>query len=42
MRSGRGVGFISYAVKPGMPDIGVIGNNALDPEVRGHGVGPKM
>ena len=51
MRSGRGyaalldgrvVGFISYAVKPGMPEVGVIGNNAVDPEARGHGVGPKM
>ena len=51
MRSGRGfvalldgrvVGFISYAVKPGMPGVGIIGNNAVDPAFRGRRIGPEM
>ena len=24
-----------------MPEVGVISSNAVDPEVRGHGIGPK-
>ncbi|MBO4884979.1 MAG: GNAT family N-acetyltransferase, partial [Clostridia bacterium] len=50
MRSGRGfvamldgriAGFISYAVKQD-GRVGVIGNNAVDPSLRGQGIGPVM